>query len=182
MSAPSRTDYDSRRRLVKREWSRAARRAVLRGRDSGRGDRLQTLRARSQGRASQVQLVAPKKKTGCAAWGCLTLIILVVVLIVAGQCGIRSTPTPTATRVPPSTAPAEAPILRSVIKVPTGYVGSSKFTVTSDAKGLTAVTFDPSLPHTRQGDGSGLSRHASDVVWNKHESSDRARQLTTQCR
>jgi hypothetical protein len=26
--------------------------------------------------ASQVQLVAPKQETGCAAWGCLTLIVL----------------------------------------------------------------------------------------------------------
>jgi hypothetical protein len=37
--------------------------------------------------ASQVQIVAPKKKTGLAAWGCLTLIVLVVVTAIANQCG-----------------------------------------------------------------------------------------------
>jgi hypothetical protein len=97
--------------------------------------------------ASQVQLVAPKKQTGCAAWGCLTLILLVVVTGIVEQCGMPASPTPTASRAAPATS-VVAQILRPVIKVPTGYVGSSKYTVASDAKGLTAVTFQPSLPYT----------------------------------
>lgn len=59
-----------------------------------------------KGGASQVQLVAPKKKTSPAAWGCLTIIVLFVVFAYIGS-NARPTPAPPKAAAVVGTAPAE---------------------------------------------------------------------------
>lgn len=61
-----------------------------------------------QGGASQVQLVQPKKKTSLAAWGCLVVVILIAIAVIAGNS--RSPEIATSTGMParPGAAPTAA--------------------------------------------------------------------------
>jgi len=62
-----------------------------------------------KGGASQVQIVAPAKKTSPAAWGCLTIIVLLVVFAMLPALFRDSTPRPATSSGTPAANPAPTP-------------------------------------------------------------------------
>jgi hypothetical protein len=101
--------------------------------------------------ASPVQIVRDKKRMGCAAQGCLTVMLLMAVVIAARMCSGPAS-IPEQSRSAPTTAPAPGTpqVTADDLKSErTGKYGRHKYSVLTKA-GQTIATFTPALPRNDQ--------------------------------
>jgi hypothetical protein len=104
--------------------------------------------------AAKVEVVQPKKKTGCMAWGCLVVVVVLggATLMTIFTRPQRSTPlanrpaAPAARQVAPTQRPTPSTSARSQPRPKKGKYGRYTYTVERTPEGITAFMFEPSLP------------------------------------